>query len=101
MLPAIGGALHDQAGVLALEREIGRDGLLELPLGALDPHEAGLDLDVDAVRDGNWKTTDAAHYQMCARTSPPTRWSRAWYAVITPLEVVRIAVPIPPWTLGS
>ena len=43
---------------------------------------------------------DIAGYQTSATTSPPTPAARASWPVMTPCEVDRIVVPIPPSTLG-
>src|SRR4029453_111110 len=100
ILAAVGRARHDELVFLALDIDPHRHGLRELAERPVDHDAAGVDRDVHAGRHGNWLSSDAAHYQTKAMTSPPTPRSAAVRSVTRPLEVDRIAVPIPPSTRG-
>src|SRR5919109_395162 len=100
---AVSRALDEQLRVFALELKVARHRLRELAFGALHTNGPAVDLDVDARGNLDWEFSDSAHgvYQTYATTSPPTRWRLASLAVISPREVVIIAVPMPPSTRGN
>src|SRR3712207_4271593 len=100
MLLAVGRTRHDEISVLLLDDDVADLAPRELPAGSIDPHDLGLDLNLDAVGHGDRLLADTAH-QTYATTSPPTPSWRAWWPVMTPLDVVMITVPMPPSTFGS
>src|SRR5687768_7186341 len=63
-------ALHDQSPVLARDAHVRMEGAHELTLRALHADRVAVDLHVDALRDGDWEATDAAHITRCRRGLP-------------------------------
>jgi hypothetical protein len=70
VLAAVGGPRDHERAVLLLDGHVAADALLELALGPLDLDEAGLDLDLDAVGQGDRLLSDPAHV-------PTKPWLRA------------------------
>ena len=84
-------------------RLVAGNALGELATGPVHAHELGLDRDRHGLGDGDGLAADARHggYQTSATTSPPTPALRASWPVITPWDVDRMAVPMPPSTFGT
>src|SRR6185312_11219237 len=102
VLAAVGRAADQKLRVLLRDGDVAVDALGELTARAVDPHELGLDGDGHRLGDRDGLAADARHggYQTSATTSPPTPAWRAWWPVMTPEDVERIEVPMPPWTFG-
>src|SRR5690606_30860591 len=101
-----------QRAVDQLEPDAGREPLRQRALRALHLDQAVLDRDVHALRHRDRLLTNTRHesdpsvepaapYHTLQRISPPTPVFTASRPVITPREVVRMAVPSPPSTTGT
>jgi hypothetical protein len=96
---------HDHLLVGDRDRDDGREGLVDLALGALDVDGRVLDVDLDLVGDGNGLFADAAHggwspYQTLQMSSPPALLRRQSASFIRPLEVEMMLIPRPLRTRG-
>src|SRR4029453_7234118 len=87
-------------GALHRELDARRNALLQRPFGALDLDRVRMDRHAHALRHDYWLFSYARHvvfpYQTLQSTSPPTPALTASFPVITPCDVVRMAVPSPP-----
>src|SRR5206468_3636650 len=84
--------------VVDLHRRVRRE--LQLALGPLDADLAVVQLHLDVGRVDDGLFADAGHrfrlhYQTVHSSSPPRCWARAWRSLITPLLVLRMAMPRP------
>src|SRR3954469_17223497 len=103
VLGAVGRAGDEQVAVLLDDLDRAVLALLEVAPGPVHAHDLRLHRDGDGRGDGDGLSTDAGHesdYQTSATSSPPTPAARASWPVMTPCEVDRMVVPIPPRTLG-
>src|SRR5262249_37539283 len=105
----VGWALEDELAVLLLDRDLRRQRALEPALRALDRDVSRGQRDLHVARHRDGQLSDPRQlfsfflypiYQTWARTSPPGPCRLAWRPLMTPSEVLRMAMPIPPRTLG-
>src|SRR6266850_1543747 len=106
MAVPVGRALEHELTVDLLDRDVCRQGALELALRPLDLHMPRLQGDLHRARQLYRQLSNARQlfflisYQTNASTSPPSPWRVAWRPLMTPSAVLRIAIPSPPRTLG-
>jgi hypothetical protein len=103
VLGAIGRAGDEQVAVLLDNVDRAVLALLEVASGPVHAYDLSLHRDGDGRGDGDGLSTDTGHecgYQTSATSSPPTPAARASWPVMTPCEVDRIVVPMPPRTFG-
>src|SRR5512139_512767 len=75
VLAAVGGTVDGQGAVLDRHLHVAVDVLAELALRALDADRAGPDVDLDAIGDLDWLSSDSAHQLFLTRRArrPPRR----------------------------
>ena len=103
VLGAVGRARDEQVAVLLDDLDGAVLALLEVASRPVHAYDLRLHRDGDGRGDGDGLSTDAGHecgYQTSATSSPPTPAARASWPVMTPCEVDRIVVPMPPRTFG-
>src|SRR5262249_27380646 len=78
MLAAVGGPVDGEGAVVDRHLHLAGDVLVELALWALDVDGSGLDVDLDAIRDLDWLSSDSAHQRfLTRRVRRPRRRPRA------------------------
>ena len=96
------GSRDEDLTVLLLDCHALRHDLAQLALRPVHGDATGIDRDGDAGGHFDWLFSDTTHrsYQTKQMTSPPMPSFSAVRLVITPRDVDRIAVPMPPRTRG-
>ena len=102
VLAAVGRPRDARRRLLLRDRHAQRDVLRELAERPVDLHAAGRRRPITpaGTRLAVFRFGSCRRYQTKQMTSPPTPFASAVRLVITPLEVDRIAMPMPPSTRG-